>query len=80
MRRPARMFGPCYDVRLCYFRADPAALRSFAAFALAVRPIEPRAAQARTYDALLTAIGDICALFEPEECWNFFNAMGYASD
>jgi transposase len=39
-----------------------------------------RAAQARTYDALLKAIGDICELFEPEECWNFFNAMGYASD
>jgi hypothetical protein len=41
LRRPARMCGrSCYDW-LCYFRADPAALRSFAAFALAVRPIEP---------------------------------------
>ena len=39
-----------------------------------------RAAQARTYDALIKAIGDICSLFEPEECWNFFNAAGYASD
>jgi transposase len=39
-----------------------------------------RAAQARTYDALWKVIGDICKLFEPEECWNFFNAMGYASD
>ena len=39
-----------------------------------------RAAQARTYDALLKTIGDICTLFEPEECWNFFNAAGYASD
>ena len=39
-----------------------------------------RAAQARTYDALLQAIGDICGLFEPEECWNFFNAAGYASN
>ena len=39
-----------------------------------------RAAQARTYDALWKLIGDICNLFEPEECWNFFNAMGYASD
>ena len=38
-----------------------------------------RAAQARTYDALLEVIGDICSLFEPEECWNFFNAAGYAS-
>ena len=39
-----------------------------------------RAAQARTYDALLKVIGAICSLFEPEECWNFLNAMGYASD
>jgi len=39
-----------------------------------------RAAKARTYGALLKAIGDICGLFEPEECWNFFNAAGYASD
>ena len=39
-----------------------------------------RAAQARTYETLWRAIGDICTLFQPEECWNFFNAMGYASD
>ena len=39
-----------------------------------------RAAQARTYDALWKAIGEICALFEPEECWNYFKATGYASD
>ena len=39
-----------------------------------------RAAQARTYDALWKAIGDICSLFEAEECWNFFKAAGYASD
>jgi hypothetical protein len=32
------------------------------------------------YDALLNVIGDICSLFEPEECWNFFNAVEYASD
>jgi transposase len=37
-----------------------------------------RAAQARTCDALWKAIGDICSLFEPEECWNFFKAAGYA--
>lgn len=35
---------------------------------------------ARTYDDLITAIGDVCALFEPTECWNFFNAAGYAAD
>ncbi len=39
-----------------------------------------RAAQARTCDALWKAIGEICSLFEPEECWNFFKAAGYASD
>lgn len=35
---------------------------------------------ARTYDDLIAAIGDVCALFDPAECWNFFNAAGYAPD
>ena len=35
---------------------------------------------ARTYDDLIAAIGDVCALFDPAECWNFFTAAGYASD
>ena len=35
---------------------------------------------ARTYDSLIQALGDICGLFDPEECWNFFKAAGYASD
>ena len=35
---------------------------------------------ARTYDALIPALGDICGLFNPEECWIFFKAAGYASD
>ena len=35
---------------------------------------------ARTYEQLITAIGDICELFEPFECQNFFKAAGYASD
>lgn len=39
-----------------------------------------RAASARTFDALWTALGNICALFDPEECWNFFTAAGYASN
>ena len=38
-----------------------------------------RAASARTFDALWKAIGDICDLYEPEECWNFSKAAGYAS-
>jgi transposase len=39
-----------------------------------------RGAAARTFGALWTALGDICALFSSEECWNFFKAAGYASD
>ena len=35
---------------------------------------------ARTFDALWRAIGDICGLFEPQECWNYLKAAGYASD
>ena len=35
---------------------------------------------ARTYDDLIEAIGDVCDLFEPEQCRNFLKAAGYASD
>ncbi|WP_175544648.1 transposase, partial [Roseovarius azorensis] len=35
---------------------------------------------ARSFDALLEALGDICELFDPLECWNFLKAAGYASD
>jgi len=38
-----------------------------------------RGAAARTFEALWAALGDICALFDPDECWNFFKAAGYAS-
>ena len=34
---------------------------------------------ARTFDQLITAIGDICDLFTPDECWNYLVAAGYAS-
>jgi transposase len=34
---------------------------------------------ARTFDQLIAAIGDVCGLFTPVECWNFFKAAGYAS-
>lgn len=37
-----------------------------------------RAAGARTYDELWRAIGDICDLFERDECWNYFKDAGYA--
>ena len=38
-----------------------------------------RAAAARTFEDLNDAIGDICKLFTPAECWNFLKAAGYAS-
>jgi transposase len=38
-----------------------------------------RKAEARTVDALWRALGDICNLFEPDECWNYLRAAGYAS-
>ena len=38
-----------------------------------------RRAAARTFEALWAALGDICALFSPEECWNYFREAGYAS-
>lgn len=34
---------------------------------------------ARTFDQLTDAICDICDLYNPYECWNFFKAAGYAS-
>lgn len=39
-----------------------------------------RAAAARTFEDLKAAIASICALYEPQECWNDFKAAGYASD
>ena len=35
---------------------------------------------ARTIEDLWKAIGDICGLYTPEECWNYFAKAGYASD
>jgi transposase len=39
-----------------------------------------RKAEARTLDALWRAVGDICDLFKPQECWNYLKAAGYAPD
>ncbi|MFH1807026.1 MAG: transposase [Pseudomonadota bacterium] len=35
---------------------------------------------ARTYDELIAAIGNICNLYQPNECSNFFKVTGYTSD
>jgi len=34
---------------------------------------------ARTFDTLINAIGEVCDLFTPEECQNFFRHAGYVS-
>ena len=38
-----------------------------------------RRIEARTYDTLIQALSNICGLFSPKECWNYFKASGYAS-
>jgi len=35
---------------------------------------------ARTIDELWRAVGNICDLYEPDECQNYFKAAGYAYD
>lgn len=39
-----------------------------------------RKAAARTYDELWKAVGSICEMFPPNQCWNFFKAMNYVAD
>ena len=39
-----------------------------------------RKAAARTYDDLWKAVGTVCSLFTPDECYNFFRAAGYETD
>ena len=36
--------------------------------------------KARTLNDLWRAVGDICSLFDPTECWNYFKAAAYAHD
>jgi len=38
-----------------------------------------RKANARTYDDLMRAIGGICGLFNPTECWNYLKQAGYVA-
>ena len=39
-----------------------------------------RKVAARTYDELWRAVGNICSLFTPHECYNFFAAAGYETN
>ena len=34
---------------------------------------------ARSFTEVFDAIGSICDLYDPEECWNYFRAAGYVS-
>jgi len=34
---------------------------------------------ARTFDQMFEALTEICGLFTPDECWNFFREAGYGS-
>lgn len=38
-----------------------------------------RKAGARTFTALFKSLGEICDLYTPNECWNYFKAAGYVS-
>ena len=48
--------------------------------AFAKRKAHLRAMKARTIDALWKAIGNICELYSPEECWNYLKEAGYVAD
>jgi hypothetical protein len=37
-------------------------------------------AGAITIESLWRAVGKMCDLFHPQECWNFFKAAGYGAD
>ena len=39
-----------------------------------------RKAKARTIDALWKAVGSICNLYSPDECWNYLKDAGYVAD
>lgn len=40
----------------------------------------PRRIGARTIDTLWQAVGEICSLYDPDECWNYFKVPGYPCD
>ena len=35
---------------------------------------------ARSFTAVFEALGEICDLYDPDECWNYFKAAGYVSN
>ena len=38
-----------------------------------------RRIEARTFTEMFSALTEICGLYSPDECWNYFKAAGYVS-
>jgi transposase len=68
LKRPGAWFLPAYSPDLNPIEQAFAKLKAHL-----------RKAEARSFEALWRTIGDICDLFEPQECWNYLKASGYAS-
>ena len=67
--------------RKCWFRYLPAYSPDLNPIEMAFAKLKAnlRRIEARTYDPLIQALGTICDLFDPIECWNYYKAAGYAS-
>ena len=85
----------CDNLATHYNKAAAAALRDVGCWFLYLPPYSPdlnpiemafsklkahlRRIGARTFDQMFDALTEICELFTPDECWNFFCEAGYAS-
>ena len=85
----------CDNLATHYNKAAAAALRNVECWFLYLPPYSPdlnpiemafsklkahlRRIGARTFDQMFDALNEICALFTPDECWNFCCEEGYAS-
>lgn len=84
----------CDNLATHYNKAAAAALRDVGCWFLYLPPYSPdlnpiemafsklkahlRRIGARTFDQMFDALAEICDLFTPDECWNFFCEAGYA--
>ncbi len=67
---------------VCWFSFRPAYSPDLNPIEMAFSKLKARLRRigARTFDALFEALGDICDLFHPNECWTFLKAAGYGPD
>ena len=86
----------CDNLATHYNKAAAEALRDVGGWLLYLPPYSPdlnpiemafsklkahlRRIGARTFDQMFNALAEICELFTPDECWNFFCEAGYASN